>query len=33
LLAEACTVRRVLDHVGGKRSISILLAAIAVRFR
>jgi DNA-binding HxlR family transcriptional regulator len=34
LLAEACTVRQVLDHVGGKWSISILLAAIAgpVRF-
>jgi DNA-binding HxlR family transcriptional regulator len=34
LLAEACTVRQVLDHVGGKWSVSILLAAIAgpVRF-
>jgi|ERR1700677_2733608 DNA-binding HxlR family transcriptional regulator len=34
LLAQACTVRQVLDHVGGKWSISILLAAIAgpVRF-
>ena len=34
LLTEACTVRQVLDHVGGKWSISILLAAIAgpVRF-
>ena len=34
LLAEACTVRQVLDHVGGKWRISILLAAIAgpVRF-
>ena len=34
LMAEACTVRQVLDHVGGKWSISILLAAIAgpVRF-
>lgn len=34
LLAEACTVRQVLDHVGGKWSISILLAAIdgPVRF-
>jgi len=34
LMAEACTVRPVLDHVGGKWSISILLAAIAgpVRF-
>jgi DNA-binding HxlR family transcriptional regulator len=33
-LAEACTVRQVLDHVGGKWSVSILLAAIAgpVRF-
>ena len=34
LLAEACTVRQVLDHVGGKWSVSSLLAAIAgpVRF-
>lgn len=34
LLAEACTVRQVLDHVGGKWSVSILLAAMAgpVRF-
>ena len=34
LMAEACTVRQVLDHVGGKWSVSILLAAIAgpVRF-
>jgi DNA-binding HxlR family transcriptional regulator len=34
LLADACTVRQVLDHVGGKWSVSILLAAIAgpVRF-
>src|SRR5271156_7105103 len=34
LLAQACTVRQVLDHVGGKWSISILLAGIAgpVRF-
>jgi len=34
LLAQACTVRQVLDHVGGKWSVSILLAAIAgpVRF-
>jgi DNA-binding HxlR family transcriptional regulator len=34
VLAQACTVRQVLDHVGGKWSISILLAAIAgpVRF-
>ncbi len=34
LLAEACTVRQVLDHVGGKWSVSILLAAISgpVRF-
>jgi DNA-binding HxlR family transcriptional regulator len=34
VLAEACTVRQVLDHVGGKWSVSILLAAIAgpVRF-
>jgi DNA-binding HxlR family transcriptional regulator len=34
LLAEACTVRQVLDHVGGKWSVSILLAAIGgpVRF-
>ncbi|MBV9855374.1 MAG: helix-turn-helix transcriptional regulator [Streptosporangiaceae bacterium] len=34
ILAEACTVRQVLDHVGGKWSVSILLAAIAgpVRF-
>ena len=34
LLAEACTVRQVLDHVGSKWSVSILLAAIAgpVRF-
>ena len=34
LRGEACTLREVLDHVGGKWSISILLAAIAgpVRF-
>jgi DNA-binding HxlR family transcriptional regulator len=34
ILAEACTVRQVLDHVGGKWSVSILLAAIGrpVRF-
>jgi DNA-binding HxlR family transcriptional regulator len=34
MLAEACTMRQVLDHVGGKWSVSILLAAIAgpVRF-
>jgi len=34
IISEACTVRQVLDHVGGKWSISILLAAIdgPVRF-
>jgi DNA-binding HxlR family transcriptional regulator len=34
MFVEACTVRQVLDHVGGKWSISILLAAIntPVRF-
>jgi DNA-binding HxlR family transcriptional regulator len=33
LMAEACTLGQVLDHVGGKWSVPILLAAIDARVR